>query len=183
MSTDVDLGRCPRCAAIVRPDSQWCTLCYADLRPAPPPLPVAAPAVAAVVNQAHVTVAAGGPAAHAAPSSDDLDPLTAPLALLERADREAPRGRHAAPDEATEPAASVGWPCLKCGELVSIDDSACPSCGAGFLESVHADSSLHRLGFHTGQVSNQARLLIMVGGSLGLLVLLVGLMYVVGLVF
>lgn len=27
--------RCPHCAALVRPDSPWCTLCYADLRPAP----------------------------------------------------------------------------------------------------------------------------------------------------
>ena len=28
--------RCPRCSAHVRAGSDWCTLCYADLRPAPP---------------------------------------------------------------------------------------------------------------------------------------------------
>ena len=28
--------RCPRCSAHVRASSGWCTLCYADLRPAPP---------------------------------------------------------------------------------------------------------------------------------------------------
>ena len=27
--------RCPRCSAHVRTGSDWCTLCYADLRPAP----------------------------------------------------------------------------------------------------------------------------------------------------
>jgi hypothetical protein len=27
---------CPQCAASIRPDADWCTLCYADLRPAPP---------------------------------------------------------------------------------------------------------------------------------------------------
>lgn len=35
-STSQDL-RCPRCAAHVRAGSDWCTLCYADLRPAPEP--------------------------------------------------------------------------------------------------------------------------------------------------
>jgi hypothetical protein len=33
-STDAAL-RCPQCAAHVRAGSEWCTLCYADLRPAP----------------------------------------------------------------------------------------------------------------------------------------------------
>ena len=35
-STSQDL-RCPRCAAHVRAGSDWCTLCYADLRPVPEP--------------------------------------------------------------------------------------------------------------------------------------------------
>jgi hypothetical protein len=35
---DADL-RCPQCAAHVRAGSDWCTLCYADLRPAPAPAP------------------------------------------------------------------------------------------------------------------------------------------------
>jgi hypothetical protein len=34
-STSQDL-RCPRCLAFVRAGSDWCTLCYTDLRPAPP---------------------------------------------------------------------------------------------------------------------------------------------------
>jgi hypothetical protein len=128
-------------------------------------------------------------------SDADLDPLTAPIALLEPSE---PRGRHAAPEEPTPAArrataateateateaAGASWPCLKCGGQVSLEDSACRSCGAGFLESADVDSSLHRLGLHTGQVSNQLKVLIMVGGSVGLLIVLVGLMYVIGIIF
>ena len=51
-STSPNAVRCPRCSAHVRTGSDWCTLCYADLRPAPPvaepvaplaPEPLAAP--------------------------------------------------------------------------------------------------------------------------------------------
>lgn len=36
-----DPPRCPACAAAVRPDAPWCTLCWLDLRaPAPAPVPV-----------------------------------------------------------------------------------------------------------------------------------------------
>lgn len=35
-STSPHAVRCPRCSAHVRTGSDWCTLCYADLRPAPP---------------------------------------------------------------------------------------------------------------------------------------------------
>ena len=34
-STSPNAVRCPRCSAHVRTGSDWCTLCYADLRPAP----------------------------------------------------------------------------------------------------------------------------------------------------
>ncbi|MFN2626553.1 MAG: hypothetical protein ABR520_10785, partial [Mycobacteriales bacterium] len=35
--------RCPRCGAAVKTGAEWCTLCYADLRP-PPRRPVTQPA-------------------------------------------------------------------------------------------------------------------------------------------
>ena len=69
--TDVDdlletATRCPHCRASVRPGAPWCTLCHADLRPAPPaPEPVA------------LTVPPT--AAYTLPA---LDPLTAPPAAL-----------------------------------------------------------------------------------------------------
>ncbi len=34
---------CPRCGAHARSDAEWCSLCYADLRPAPVPVPVSDP--------------------------------------------------------------------------------------------------------------------------------------------
>ena len=41
-------ARCPHCRAAVRPGAPWCTLCHADLRPAPPePEPAPVPVVAA----------------------------------------------------------------------------------------------------------------------------------------
>ncbi|HEU4912093.1 MAG TPA: hypothetical protein VFV76_09360 [Actinomycetes bacterium] len=50
MSTSLSQDlRCPRCSAHVRAGSQWCTLCYADLRPAPavPREPAPTPELAA----------------------------------------------------------------------------------------------------------------------------------------
>jgi tetrahydromethanopterin S-methyltransferase subunit F len=35
----VDVHRCPGCSASVRPDAQWCSLCYRDLRSAPEQIP------------------------------------------------------------------------------------------------------------------------------------------------
>lgn len=51
--------RCPHCRASVRPGAPWCTLCHADLRPAPEPAPEPVPVVAP-------------------PVAPGLDPLTAP---------------------------------------------------------------------------------------------------------
>lgn len=58
-------SRCPHCRASVRPGAPWCTLCHADLRPAPEP-------VAAVAE----------PVAPVAPAVRPVDPLTAPAAAL-----------------------------------------------------------------------------------------------------
>jgi len=59
LSTSHDL-RCPGCQAHVAQDAEWCSLCYADLRPAPPepePLPDTSTPEAAGAN---VAVAADG---------------------------------------------------------------------------------------------------------------------------
>ncbi len=175
-------GRCPRCAALVRPGSQWCTLCYADLRPAPAE-PEPQPELEPAPSQHSVPPPnATAQPATAAASSDLFDPLTAPLALLER-DSEGP----AAAESAAEPStvAKAGWPCATCGATVPLDEPNCTSCGAGFLEgTLPVDAVLGRLsaGSH-GAVSNQTKVLIMVGGSLGLLILILGAMYLVGTFF
>ena len=64
--------RCPRCSAHVRAGSDWCTLCYTDLRPAPPepvapePAPVQPdPADAAVEQSAPAEQPTGRRGKHA----------------------------------------------------------------------------------------------------------------------
>jgi len=153
--------RCPRCAALVRSGAQWCTLCYADLRP-PPPAPPPPAAVAPVA---------------AAASSDTLDPLTAPLALLERGADEP-----ASPDSPAADRKEAGWPCASCGTTVPLAEPNCTSCGAGFLAgTLPTDAVLDRLS--RGAASSQTKALIMVGGSLGLLALLLAAMYLLGAIF
>jgi hypothetical protein len=165
VSSDVH-PRCPQCAALVRPGSQWCTLCYADLRPRA--------AVPAPTSSAPTSSAVG---------VEPFDPLTAPLALLERGEA-APGAVTAAPaaDPAAAPKPSAGWPCARCGATVALDETSCTSCGAGFLEGTLSDDPvLNRLG--RGPVSNQVKLFIMVGGSAGLLLLGLGIMYLFGTIF
>jgi len=167
-----DSARCPQCAALVRPGSQWCTLCYADLRPRPiePVVPVA--------PVAPVTPSAGAPTSSAL-AVEPFDPLTAPLALLERGGVAPETGEVAAETPAS---VKAGWPCARCGATVALDETSCTSCGAGFLEGTLTDDPvLNRLGH--GPVSNQIKLLIMIGGSAGLLVLGLGLMYLFGSIF
>lgn len=176
VSAALDDNRCPLCSALVRPGSQWCTLCYADLRPAPVVQPAA---------EQHAR-AERGPQ----PKLQDgaFDPLTAPLALLDREEGapggqvdvagDPPAGKHAA--RSAEP--EVGWPCARCGTIVPFDESSCTACGAGFLENVDPKSGARRLGLGSGEVSKQTKALIVIGGSFGVLVLLLGLMYVLGAV-
>ena len=128
-------SRCPRCGALVRAAAQWCTLCYADLRPPAPAL-------------ADPTVT--GAAA--------LDPLTAPLALLESL----PETGASEPEDEL-----ITWPCSQCGSRVALDAAGCPDCGAAFMEG---DAESDRLANLTS--SPGTKLLIMIGGSV-----------VVGLVF
>jgi hypothetical protein len=57
-----DALRCPRCAAHVPTGAQWCSLCYADLRPAPEPVaePLAPAAAQPTVGLTTEPVAVGG---------------------------------------------------------------------------------------------------------------------------
>ena len=72
-STSPNAVRCPRCSAHVRTGSDWCTLCYADLRPAPPVAePVAAlepEPLTAPVEPVSLPVAATGEAVDVVPAA------------------------------------------------------------------------------------------------------------------
>src|SRR4051794_8480334 len=92
--------RCPSCQAVVRAGDPWCTLCWTDLRPAPAPVRVPEPVLAA----AAVTV-----------NDVAVDPLSAPLAVV-LGEAPAPAPAPVAPvapaaDETPVPT----WPCVQCG--------------------------------------------------------------------
>ena len=91
---------CPRCGAHSRPGAQWCTLCYADLRPAParsrradpalvtvPPTPAPTPtAVAAAGRGKHArqdpTVEEGGSESGLPARTSDEEALRSADAML-----------------------------------------------------------------------------------------------------
>jgi len=120
---DIDEGlrttTCPSCGAGLRPDAQWCSLCYHDLRPAAPPVVVPQPS----------------------PEHGGEDPLTAPLLdlLLPAAPAAAPVAppvavpAPAAPVHAPAHAAEAEWPCTRCGARNALTANACRDCGSPFL--------------------------------------------------
>jgi hypothetical protein len=72
--------RCPACTAYVRAGSEWCTLCYADLRPKPDPAP-------AVSDEPAADVVADAPA--------QVGNVEAPVADVPDPVPPRPRGKHA----------------------------------------------------------------------------------------
>jgi ribosomal protein L40E len=107
--------RCPQCGALVGEGAQWCTQCYADLRPPAPEPPVPEPEHA--------------DAPGATEDGDAADPLPPPAA----------RARHRTPGEdAPEP----GWPCPQCGTVNPLAAPACSACGSGFLAPLAADRGI-----------------------------------------
>ena len=105
-------SRCPACAAALRPGAPWCTLCYADLRPAADAEPE--PVVARTTSYAAL----------------DVDPLTAPAEALGLPVRPRP-GSEAAPGPVT-----TLWPCTACESSNPYSVSVCLACGTAFLAAV-----------------------------------------------
>jgi hypothetical protein len=69
--------RCPRCDAHVLADADWCTLCYADLRPAPQPEPEPEPQPEPGADEPEPVALAPGPAGDlAADAPVDVPPAT-----------------------------------------------------------------------------------------------------------
>jgi ribosomal protein L40E len=104
--------RCPSCGASVRPDAPWCTQCFHDFRPAPPPADPEPPAYRLPPAEPRVPAAGPPPA----------DPLTAPLDA----------SGSPVPPATAEPT----WPCTTCGAANPLTADACAACGSGFLASV-----------------------------------------------
>ncbi|MDQ1636413.1 MAG: hypothetical protein QOJ32_3222 [Frankiaceae bacterium] len=137
-------NRCPQCSAALRPDAQWCGLCYHDLREAPAPV-LPAPSAPARSVPAQFAPARAVPAevvpAHLVPA--DLVPdaqLALPLPLQPADSPSADQAGTDAPD-GTAPARQAGWPCAICSLLVPLDAEVCPSCGASFFQILQADAA------------------------------------------
>ena len=117
-----DQTRCPSCAAALRPGAPWCSLCYADLRPAEPDPPAAAPPALTygLVEFDPLAVRAavlGWPetrqVASTAPAVSTLPLPAAPAAVAE-----------------------TRWPCTACETFTSLSETVCAGCGTGFLAGV-----------------------------------------------
>jgi hypothetical protein len=172
----VTTDRCPACAALIPSGAAWCTLCFADLRPAPEP---AANASAAHAPAAHAP-AAHAPAAHA-PAAQAAPVAVASNAVAPSADSDASRlldpqwsssALLTASPEATEEEQPT-WPCLTCGARVAIDLPACSECGMGFMAGLHEPTQVivPGLGDATHLTSAQKVMLMSIVGG-GLMVLL-----------
>lgn len=137
----VDLLRCPGCSAALRPDAQWCSLCYRDLRKASEP-----------VSRTSAQPAGLASSAAASPVPPEQRPVV-------ESDGGTPSG---AP-------ASAGWPCPDCSTLVSLDSDVCSACGAPFLARLAGSDGRHRAqagGGTLARLPRTARLI--VGTVLGL---------------
>lgn len=130
----VDLGAgprgtaCPACGAALRPDAPWCTLCFADLCPAPGPAAARAPAPAA--DPAAAAARAPAPAA---------DPASAAARAAVAVGTDDVRA-------GTQPVAPVlgdgpSWPCSRCAAANGYERDTCRACGASFLAAVKDDEA------------------------------------------
>jgi hypothetical protein len=142
----MDIDRCPSCAAAVRRGAEWCTLCYADLRPAPAvadraPYPKPSVAPTAKASPVYAEPHAAPPAAGA---NDDL--LFAPyeqvlaVAYGGAAPAASQPGHPTGPGLAGDPTRPTpstteqdgGWPCSRCQSVNGFDVDVCRSCTAPF---------------------------------------------------
>jgi hypothetical protein len=187
--------RCPRCSALVRAGSPWCTLCYADLRPQQPAYAASVPeAASAEATPAEAPPFTEAPSADApspwAPDAPAFDPLTVPFSVLEAAASPAPSAPAASSTLATPQSAPVptapeagkviGWPCTRCHTLVPLDDLSCPTCGSSFLAEAKGEPDLFsRIG--RGGVSKGTQAMIIGVGSAAFIIVVMGLLYLASL--
>lgn len=134
----------------MRPDAQWCSLCYLDLRPAPEPV--------AQVPISPVTLAPAVPSA--LPSEQP--------AIARPGATDAPAGTDA--DAAVAPSSSAGWPCPDCSTVVALEFDVCPACGAAFLARLADHDGRHRAEGGPGMFARLPRTArLVVGTVLGML--------------
>jgi ribosomal protein L40E len=154
----VGIDRCPHCGAAVPPAAQWCTLCYANLRPGreerPDPLTAPLDTLLAPAD----AVPPSPPVCAAPVSAAPVSAAAAPAA--------------AAPAAAVLDGVGATWPC-PCGTAVPIADDRCPACFTPFLGgSSGVDLALPVVGDLT-RLSRGARLALAGGAAAGVTTVLV----------
>ena len=160
--------RCPSCDAAVPADAAWCTLCFAQLgaqvetgEPAPPAPPAPAAMVPAPLLSAPVLAA---PLPTQAPA---VAPTATVTDLVEQAGPATPT-----------------WPCTGCGENVSLEETECPACGAGFMGGINPSVSLMvPVVGDLGKLSPGGQFGVMAGGATVLTILLVLAFLILGHIF
>ena len=117
MSAEASVASCPRCGSTVRRGSDWCTLCFADLRPVPPPRVSPEPMRAKSIPTAGTPVAApdGAVVVLDLPASDG-EPVAGAKPL-------------------------VAIACASCGEPVALDVAVCGACGTGLFDRLKQDQT------------------------------------------
>jgi hypothetical protein len=162
----VTTARCPACGASVAPGAPWCTLCYADLRPAPEPAPQPAPEPQPAM--------AGGPAYDALGVLPPA-PLPAGTVLPPDPHLDAPVLR-----SADVRLAEPSWPCRSCGIRVAMSEDNCPKCHAPFLEPEDTvDLTLPVVG-NVRRLDTKMRTILGFVGAFGMTLVLVVVAFVLG---
>ena len=141
----VESARCPGCSAAVRPDANWCSLCYQDLRPAPRLVRVVANGPSSASGERGQS-SPNAPLVEAAlePGPAHLDDLGAAQGVVDAdlvdadvVDADAAQRQRAGVPVTPKArlAADVSWPC-SCGSAVPLAENTCPDCGGKFLEEL-----------------------------------------------
>lgn len=107
------MATCPRCGSTVRHGSDWCTLCFADLRPVPPRRAAPDPLVVSARPPAAMSTVMAGTTTSPAP------------ATTVEAD--------------VEGGAVIA--CTSCGEPVTLMVGVCGTCGAGLFDKLKQDTA------------------------------------------
>jgi hypothetical protein len=143
----VETVRCPGCGAAVRPQAEWCSLCYLDLGPASQLVTVPeatgklardAGAVAAPLVDAALEPTAAG--------WSDIDGSREEIVDAVLVDSSPPAPGVTGERKTPGLTSDVSWPCT-CGASVAVSEDTCADCGGKFLGELRDDATgKHRPG-------------------------------------